>query len=314
MQLKQGTVTWIFGDYSPQEEKISTKAMRQWFPRLIWRTARRCPSWSGSFLLLLCHSPTGKTHGAATRPCVPVRPQGKCLTLKKSSSAAQVSAWPAWMGPLALTAPRQVHPRSELKIPIPAPLASPKSEDFRVEESDVPGPVPGYTGLRRNRGQSSHLSIEGPLEALCAPPLQPLDHLIPDSLTCLLFLGLLWPRVVCLNFSDSPMSQVKVGHPRCHRCHRWRPVSRPRDTDQPGFPLSFPRNHCPPHHTVLILKRHFWKVGHKLQQVVLGLNQSCLSKQYYFCLATLIGIMASQKLEPKHMGKLISHLPKNEAC
>lgn len=156
-----------------------------------------------------------------------------------------------WMGPLALAAPRQAHPRSELKIPIPAPLASPKSEDFGAEESDVPGPVPGYTGLRRNRGQSSHLSIEGPLEALCAPPLQPLDHLIPESLTCLLFLGLLWPRVVCLNFSDSLMPQVKVGHPRCHRCHRWRPVSRPRDTDQPGFPLSFPRNRCPPHSTYL---------------------------------------------------------------
>lgn len=39
--------------------------------------------------------------------------------------------------------------------------------------------------------------------------LLPLDNLSPDSLICFLFLGLLCPGVVCLNFSDSPMPLVK---------------------------------------------------------------------------------------------------------
>lgn len=32
---------------------------------------------------LQCHSPTGKTHGAATGPLAPVRSHGRCLTSRK---------------------------------------------------------------------------------------------------------------------------------------------------------------------------------------------------------------------------------------
>lgn len=125
------------------------------------------------------------------------------------------------------------------------------------------------------------------------------DHLILDGLICFLSLRVLCLHV-CLNFSYSPMPRVEG------RTSQVSPVSQteggpstgPGGTNQQGFPLSFPIDHClPPHSTYL--KRHFWKVGHRLRQVVLGINHSCLSKHYYFCLETLMGIMASQKSEPK---------------
>lgn len=165
-------------------------------------------------------------------------------------------------------------------------------------------------GLEKNRGWFSHLWVN--LSFRGSSVLLLLEHLISESLTCLLFLRLLWPGAVCLNFSDPPVPPSEGSTFQVSSVSQTEPIGRPRDTDQPGFPSPFPE--IAARHTALILKTHFWKVGPKLCQVVLGLNHSCLSKQPYFCLATLMGITASQKLEPKSMCKLISHLQKNEGC
>lgn len=72
-----------------------------------------------------------------------------------------------WMGPEAHSAHSpQAGPQSGTKMPSPARLASPKSEDFRAGEGDVPGPAPGCKGLRRDRGRFSHLCVTCPVEAL----------------------------------------------------------------------------------------------------------------------------------------------------
>lgn len=70
------------------------------------------------------------------------------------------------------------------------------------------------------------------------------------------------------------------------------------------FPSSFPQ--ATARLEALVSKRPFWKVGHKLLQAALGLNLSCLSKQYYFCLATLMGTEASQK---QSLGRCMNESP-----
>lgn len=115
-------------------------------------------------------------------------------------------------------------------------------------------------GLVKNRGWFSHLwvnlSFRGPSVLLL------LEHLIPESLTCLLFLRLLWSDAVCLNFSDPPVPQVKVAHSRCHRCHKQSLLAGPETQTSQDFPSPFPETAA--RHTALILKTHFWKVGPKL--------------------------------------------------
>lgn len=125
---------------------------------------------------LQCLGPTGKTHGAATGPPVPVQPQGECLTLRNVAQLLRCQCDPPVDGTRGT-----LRPQFGIKMPNPARLTSPNSEDFRAGESDVPGLAPGYKGLRRNRGRFSHLCVNvSPRGPFCAPPRLPLDHLIPE--------------------------------------------------------------------------------------------------------------------------------------
>lgn len=93
------------------------------------------------------------------------------------------------------------------------------------------------------------------------------------------------------SFSQVPLPQGLFGHfwlngtlpwkvpnSRYHQCYSWNPISRPRRHKPIRIsPFPFPTSITIP--TALILKRHFWKVGHKLWQATPALNHSCLSKQ-----------------------------------
>lgn len=111
-----------------------------------------------------------------------------------------------------------------------------------------------------------------------------LNQLPPDSSLYFLCLHLLHP-LCCLSAFfwltlprvEGNTFQVSLVSDDAH------PLARETLTNQ-DFPSPFPQ--VTASHEALILKRHFWKVGHQLPQALLGLNRICLSKQYYFCLAT----------------------------
>lgn len=105
-----------------------------------------------------------------------------------------------------LTALRQTHSLVR-KCQLLLASTSLKSEDFGAGESDVLDLPHAIRGLRKNRGWFPRLcvseSFRGPVfsSAVSGPS--------DSSLMCLLFLGLLWPPVVWLNSSDSPLPQVE---------------------------------------------------------------------------------------------------------
>lgn len=229
---------------------------------------------------LQCRCPTGKTLGAATGPPVPARPQGECLTWRKVRLRCLRDP-PVDGTRGTLRSQPQAGPQSGTKMPSPARLASLKSEAFRAGEGYAPGPAPGCKGLRRNRGRFSHLCVTCPVEAL---PCSSSAASRPSD----------FRELNVFAFSQAPAASVlfawtslthgcpkwKVPHSRCHRCHTWRLSAGPETQTNQDFPSPFPEIAARP--AALILKTHFWKVGHKLRQVVLGLYHSCLSKQSYF--------------------------------
>lgn len=132
-----------------------------------------------------------------------------------------------------------------------------------------------------------------------APPLLPLYFKCPspssaaaDSSVCFLFRSLLCP-LCCLSgffwLTNALSGRQPIPGVSSHRHRR---ITGPGGTDLPGFPLSFPTSHCQPHTTYL--KETFLENWPQTETSSLRLNHSCLNKQYYFCLATLVGTVASQ--------------------